>query len=327
MVPDFKSQRGKKKKFFFLFFFSVLAFLLPSNIDCSVMMRSPPKTSNTPTIFATPIQHYASDSNIAESPQKIKEAFSFTNIAARKNKRKNDDISKSEIIDMFTSLREDQDLKFTAIISCVNEVKVSIDFMTQKYDEALKRLETLEVEKRASDSKIQFLEDRIEFLERSTRGTSIEIRNIPQSAKETKVDLRNIIIKTAETLCIPLDSSSAIKDVYRINSKSQHKPIIADFTTVFARDNFLSSFKRYNKEHQTDKLSTAVLSIGGPGRPVYLSENLTQRDRKLYFNARQFAKNHGYSFCWTTFGRIYLRKEEGSPQIRITSDSDLDNLG
>lgn len=289
------------------------------------MQHTPPK-KGSPAAFRTPIDHYASDSNIAESPQSLQEAFSFPNLAIRKNKRKNDDISRSEILDLFTSLKEDQDLKFSAILNSINEVKVSMDFMSRKYDEALQRIDLLEENKKAQDTKIQFLENKIEFLERNTRGTSIELRNIPQPTKENKEDLRDTICKAAQALRIPLDSSSDIKDVYRINSKSGLKPIIADFTTVFARDNFLTSYKKFNKENQSQKLSTASLGIDGPSAQIYISENLTQRDRKLYFLAREFAKSSGYSFCWTSFGRIYLRKEEGAPQIRITSESDLNNL-
>lgn len=289
------------------------------------MQRTPPKT-DSPVVFATPLQHYASDSNIAKSPLPIQEAFSFSNIATRKNKRKNDDISKSEILDLFSLIKEDQDSKFSAILSSINEVKVSMDFMSQKYDEVLQRLDFLEEERKTHDSKIQTLENKIEILERNTRRTSIEIRNVPQSTKETKEDLKNIVRKTAETLSVPLNSSSDIRDIYRINSKSMVKPIIADFTTVFARDSFLSSFKKFNKEHHSGKLSTANLIVGGPSNPVYISENLTQRDRKLYFLAREFAKSSGYSFCWTSFGRIFLRKAEGSPHICINAESDLDNL-
>lgn len=201
-----------------------------------------------------------------------------------------------------------------------------MDSMSQKYDEALQRLVLLEEVNNTQDKKIQFLENKIEILERNARVTSIELRNIPQSTKETKEDLRRIIENTAQALNVPLDSSSDIKDVYRISSKSELKPIIADFTTVFTRDRFLTSFKKFNKEHLSEKLSTATLSIGGPCKPVYISDNLTPKDRKLFFLAREFAKNSNYSFCWTSFGRIYLRRAEGSPQVRITSENDLEKL-
>lgn len=290
--------------------------------------RTPPKI-DSPTVFATPVHHYASDPNIAVSPQPMHEAFSFTNIASRCNKRKNNDVNKSEILDMFASLMKDQDLKFTAVLDSISDVKLSMDCMSRKHDEVLKRMDLLEDENTKYVARIKSLEEKIETIERQNKATSIEIRNIPQPTtnSETKEDLVNIICKTAEALSIPLDSSSDINNVYRVNSNAQIKPIIADFTTVLKRDRFLISLKQYNRsQEKQEKLSTSTLNIEGPNRQVYISENLTQRDRKLYFQARQFAKNSGYSFCWTSFGRIFLRQAEGSPQIRIYSESDLETL-
>lgn len=283
-------------------------------------------TQGSPAVFGTPLQHYSSDTNIAEPPQPLREALSFTNIASRKSKRKNDDISKSEIFDLFASLKEDQDLKFSAILSSINEVKISMDSMSHKYDEVLQRLVVLEDEKKTYDLKINSLERKVEFLERNAKVTSIEIRNIPQPNKETKEDLRSIVRKTADVLHISLDSNTEIRDIYRSNSKAQVRPIVVDFTTVSARDSFLVSSKKFNKEHQSDKLSTRSLGIGGLNKPIYISENLTHSDRNLYFLAREFARQCDYSFCWTSFGRIYLRKAEGLPQIRIASERDLQNL-
>lgn len=183
----------------------------------------------------------------------------------------------------------------------------------------------MEQDRTLSNIKIQQLESRIDYLERQAKGTSVEIRNIPQLGRETKEDLLEIVLKTAQVLDNNIRSSE-IKDVYRINTKANIKPIIADFTTVFTRDRFLSSIKKYNKENRAPKLNTACLGIAGQAIPVYVSENLTSRDRRLYFQAREFAKLNGYAFCWVSFARIFLRQEEGSTPIRIRCESDLANL-
>lgn len=296
--------------------------------------RTPPISDSPSTsAFKTPLQHYASDPNIAQSPlqeAKVGPALSFPNIASRhrKNKRTRedtDDISKSDFLNFFTSFKEDQDAKFSTILSSINDLKVSMDHMSQKYDAVLTRLDFLEEERKTYNSNIKVLEDKLENLERHSKITSIELRNIPQAEKETKQDLKNIVFEVAKILNVPIQSSD-IKDVYRINTKANAKRIIADFTTVFSKDNILKSFNKYNKEHPIEKLSTKSLGIGGPNNLVYISVNLTQRDRKLYYLAREFIKSSDYSYCWLSFGRIFVRKSEGSPQIRITSESDIDNL-
>lgn len=288
------------------------------------MPRSPPSN------YGSPIQHYSSDPNIARSSPLMQETLSFTNIATNSNsrdlKRKHDDITKTEIIDIFTTLRKEQDEKFSAVLSSISEVKASLDCMSIQFDQVLQRVTVLEVEKKASDAKILLLESKVDQLERQIKGTSIEIRNVPQEAKESKFDLKKLICKTAEALNIPLDSTSDIKDIYRVNSKSKTNPIIADFSTVLVRDNFLVSYKKFNKEHPTAKFSSESLGISGPSQPLYISENLTQREKNLFYQARVFAKGNGYAHCWTSYGRTFIRKTNDSPRIRIFDESDLVNL-
>lgn len=292
--------------------------------------RTPP--TDSPTVFASPLQHYASEPNITDSPLIDAETNvasslfnSTTRITRRRKRSETDDFSKREILHLFSSLKEDQDAKFSAILNSVQDVKTAINVMSQKYEETLERLNVLEVEKKASDTKIAFLEHKVEFLERQSRGTSIELRNIPQETNETKEDLRNLLKKTSESLDVLLYNSD-VKDVYRINTKSGNKPLIADFTTVFKRDEFLSAVKKYNKEHETTKFNTGSLGISGPNKPVYISENLIQKDRRLFFLAREFVRNSEYAFCWTSFGRIFIRKSEGTPPVRITCENDIDSL-
>lgn len=292
--------------------------------------RTPP--SDSPTVFASPLHHYASEPNITDSP--LLEAgstvpFSLYNATTRNIKRRkrneSDDISKGEIFDLFASLKEDQDEKFANVLNSLKDVKTAMDVLSQKYEDTLKRLDCLEIEKKNSDSKIALLETKVELLERQIKGTSIEIRNIPQEPNETREDLRNFLKKSADTLDVLLYNSD-VKDVYRTNTKSNNRPLVVDFTTVFKRDEFLSSVKKYNKEHRDSKFNTGSLGIGGPSKPVYISENLTQKQRKLFFLAREFTRGSEYSYCWTSFGRIFIRKSEGAPPIRINCESDIENL-
>lgn len=303
------------------------------------LKRTPPKTdSPAAAVFKTPLQHYASDTNLTETPSQefvLSKASSLTSVTSHNSKRKRqnssdhssvtDELSRSEILELFSSLKEGQELKFSAILTSIHEVKVVMDSMSHKYDEVLQRLDFLEEEKKGYDNKIKFLENKVEFLERYTRGTSIEIRNIPQDSKETKEELGTILRKAAVALDVPLDSSE-IRDVYRIATKSGPKTIIADFTTVSLRDKFIGGFKKCIKGNQTNKFTTTTLKISGPSQPVFISENLTQKDRRLFFLAREFARSSGYSFCWTSFGRIFMRKSEGSPHLRISCENDLAQL-
>lgn len=292
--------------------------------------RTPPK-SPLSSEFASPLQHYPSDSNVSEIGQDavVSAASSLSNITARNvQKRKRDhadDLSKAEMMNMLSAMEKRNDAKHDLILSSIGDLKISVDYMAAKYEEAVQRIDFLESERKNDRKYIQLLESRLELQDHNARSTSIEIRNVPLAQKETKENLRRLITCTAEVLQIPLQKME-IKNIYRVNTKAAVKPIIADFTTVDMRDSFLTSFKKYNKEHPRSRLSTAEINIVGPSQPVYISENLTQMERKLFYHTREFAKNNGFLFCWTAFGRVFLRKTEGSPQIRVYCESELEDL-
>ncbi|CAH2093521.1 unnamed protein product [Euphydryas editha] len=54
--------------------------------------------------------------------------------------------------------------------------------------------------------------------------------------------------------------------------------------------------------------------------------NLTAKGARLYFLARDLAKSQNYKFCWTSYGRIYVRKNENSPVIVIKNENHVNSL-
>lgn len=164
---------------------------------------------------------------------------------------------------------------------------------------------------------------RLSFWKEGVTTSSLECRNIPCKKDETQEDLCNLVINIGKVLDVPVEKEE-IRDVYRTTTKTtSDKPLIVDFTTVIKKDNILSSLKKINKKNSKIKLTAASLSLGGPPKPVFISENLTHRSRRLFFAARNHAKTHDYAYCWTTNGKIYLRKREGMPALRISTESEL----
>lgn len=48
--------------------------------------------------------------------------------------------------------------------------------------------------------------------------------------------------------------------------------------------------------------------------------------RRIFYLAREFAKENNYNYCWSSRGFVYLREKENAPFIRIMNESDLDQL-
>lgn len=213
-----------------------------------------------------------------------------------------------------------------------NEITKSIDYMSEKYDEMLKRIEDLEQEKRLDKKTILALEEKLEFFERKSRSSCLEIRNIPckpveDHKPESKSDLCNVLKTLSSTLSIKLEDSE-VKDIYRTSArKDATRPIVVDFCSIIKKDSVLRAVKDFNKNKSNDdKLNTLHLNVVGPKKGVFISETLTHKTQQIFYKAREFAKEFNYMYCWSSRGLIYLRKAENLPYVRVTCESDIEKL-
>lgn len=207
------------------------------------------------------------------------------------------------------------------------DITNSVQFMSEKHDEIMKRIEKLEREKIENIKYIRILEDRIENFERKSRSASIEIRNIPRSKDENKKILCDILINLGKALNLKIDRTE-IKDIYRTTTtKDQDKPIVVDFCSTLKKEDLILSLKNFNKNRRNeDKLNSTHIKFAGNKKSIYISEVLTYKTKRIFYLAREFAKENNYNYCWTSRGFVYLRAKENSPFIRIMDESVLDEL-
>lgn len=291
--------------------------------------RSPLGASSS--AHRTNLQHCDSEPNIHTTP----ENEYYVNTFQRKRKHSNDisdelNMMQEKFLAMFTSFKNEQDNKYSTILEFMGEIKQqneeirqSINFMSDKYDSLLDKVHNLEEQNSVYCKRIQELEEKYE---RESHATKIELRNVPKKTHETKDDLLNILVKTGGVLGSTLHQSD-VKNIYRINTKNEgNKPIIADFTSCLTKDKFISNLKKYNKTHPDKKLNSKDISLDGPAKPIYISDNLPQRTRQLYAAAREFAKKKNYIFCWTSAGRVFLKQSEQHKPILIKCQEELNKL-
>jgi hypothetical protein len=162
-------------------------------------------------------------------------------------------------------------------------------------------------------------------MERNLCSSKLEIRGIPRKDFETKKNLTEYVQKAGKSLNITVLPSD-IRDIYRINTKSEtSKPIIVEFISTNLKEDILKSVKMYNRTNK-DKFSNINLHLDGPSTPVFISECLTQKTKKLFATARIFARKNNYRYCWTSYGKIYLRKADGGEVSKIKYEHDLKNI-
>lgn len=252
-----------------------------------------------------------------------------------KRKQQENDLSNfmQEVRDSFAKFSEQHNLKLQSLESSLAEIKsqndsinTSMQVLSSNYDVILKELESLKSERKEHLAYINSLENKIELLENQSCASKIELRNIPKLQNESKTELCNVVKKIGNVLNLHLQNSD-IKDIYRPFAKPNVlKPIVVEFTSVLTKESVLNSVKNLTLTQKTEKLNTNLLGLDSPRKPIFVSDCLTPKGRRLFFLARDFATTYQYTYCWTSYGKIYLRKKEGMPHIRINGEQDLIKL-
>lgn len=194
-----------------------------------------------------------------------------------------------------------------------------------QYDGLVTKLETVERDNSNLKSYVKKLEEKIDLLEKDSKSTSIELRNVPITSQENKQSLCSTIKKLGTVIgSSPPILDSEIRDIYRTKAEV----IVVSFTTTSRKEDLVGRYKKYNKDQRQSKqptLNSEALKIPGQNKTVYLSEALTSKTRRLFFHTRELVKNRKIAATWTSYGKVYVRREEDQPPVRVNDESDLEN--
>lgn len=246
---------------------------------------------------------------------------------------------KNEIRTMIKSVIESQENEAKTVGPSIKEIQQSIMNIEQSMallnaqnEDMKKKLNTLEVERKKDRDHIAILEDKIEDMQRQNRKSCIEIKNVPRKENETREDLLNITTELSKTVKCPELSVNQITDIYRIKGKpgkdkNDNKNIIVELSSTIMKSDLIAACKKYNHMNKSNKLSAKHLGIKQDGdSPIYVSEQLTPKAARLHYLARDLTRSQDYKYCWTSFGKVYVRKDDKTPVIPITSEAQIHNL-
>ncbi|CAH2084573.1 unnamed protein product [Euphydryas editha] len=285
-----------------------------------------------------------SEPNINHSDESF-DAISPAQHITQRYKRRRDSLGdiddrtsfKEEIRDMITSLMKshgEELKKITAVIMDIKEtnssIEKSVEFLSEQNAELHKKIENLQRESKKDKEYIALLEDRVEDLQRGYRKCNLEIKNVPKiDPKETKEDLINMVLCLSKTIGCDITKTD-IKDIYRVRGKKDAKngntPIIIETSSTILKSKILKHSKSYNNKNK-QKLCSKHLGLKKSEEvPIFVSEQLTSKAARIYFLARDLSKSRAYKFCWTSYGRVYVRKDEQSPVITIKSEAQVQKL-
>ena len=119
-----------------------------------------------------------------------------------------------------------------------------------------------------------------------------------------------------------------ISVAHRLPTKAgRPKPIVIRFNKRMSRDSWFQRFKEEaRKGGDGPGLSLQKIFPQLPAGRVTAGEHLTIATRNLFNSAREAAKQKGYQFVWTKDCKVFIRKDERSPALKIISLCDLSNL-
>ncbi|KAJ8707164.1 hypothetical protein PYW08_011298 [Mythimna loreyi] len=264
------------------------------------------------------------------------------NYVFNRNKRSLTDLYKSD----FDNFKEDmkqmmitlldkhqeklQDIKVTLNeIREVNQnIENSVAFLKAQNEDFKKKIDTLENQAKEDRKCIILLEDKIEELQKSQRKSNFEIKNVPKIKNETKENLLEFVTCLAKNLGSNM-SATDVNDIYRIRGKKMdtlNTSIIVETNSTLRKTEMLKLCKEFNIKHKS-KLCAKHLGLRtSEDTPIFVSEHLTLRGSRLYFLARDLAKSKGFTFCWTAYGKVYVRKTATSPIINIINEAQIQQL-
>ncbi|XP_075990156.1 uncharacterized protein LOC142985795 [Anticarsia gemmatalis] len=298
--------------------------------------RSPPKTLPQLVTLNTSA-HYNSDSAINKVilPETEDNYFNITIKRTLEDPVQQPQSSLSEIKAMFIELKAQHDNKYEllnnalmTIITQNQDIQKTVVTLTNNHKELLTKITSLEQENKEQKQLISTLEIKLDFIEKSTRSSTLEVRNIPKQDNESKQTLVGVIKHISSKLCHGQDTpirESDTRDIYRSKSAT----IVVTFNSTLHMESLITQLKTYNKnkrEHKESSLNTGDLQLSGPSRPIFLSEYLTSKARRIFYVAREHVKNRKLVAAWTVHRKIYIKKCEDSMPVRINEESDLSKI-
>lgn len=237
-----------------------------------------------------------------------------------------------KMMTLFSIQHSDEIKKVTTTLTEIQQSNLNIESsimnLTAQNEELKKKILEMEFQTKEDKKQITFLENKIEDLQMGGRKTNFVIKNVPKKSNESKEDLIEMVLSLARTLTCNIGKYD-IKDIYRVrgkNTDSQNTPIIVETGSTLLRTEILKMGKAYNLKTKTKLCCKHLGFKSQEDTPVFLSEHLTPKGSRLHFLARDLTRTGAYKFCWTAYGKVYIKKEEQAPTITITSEDQIHKL-
>lgn len=241
-------------------------------------------------------------------------------------------IEMRQLLTFYTNQQTSELREIRSTMKDIKEMNISIEAsiteLSRQNQEITKRLDQIERQVKDDRDYILFLENKLEEAQIETRKANIELKYVPKEKNETKQDLLNMIMRLSENLGCPINKTD-IKDIYRVRGKNQERqntPVIVETNSVLLKLELIKAVKAFNAGNSSKLCARHLGATSHPDTQVYVTEHLSAKGSRLHYLARDLRKSKGYKHCWTSYGKVYIRKSDDSPVILIHSESQVHSL-
>lgn len=261
------------------------------------------------------------------------------NFVTQRSKRSREDLFigeqlddfKKEMKEMLAFMLTQQIQEVTSTLKEIQQTNLNIEntvkHLMSKNQDLENKILLLEKQSKEDKRHITLLENKIEEMETGSRKANFVLKNVPKLSGETKEELIGLVMTLSNNIDCSLTKSD-IKDIYRVRGKNdiQNTPIVVETGSTLIKNDVLKKGKLFNKKHHSKLCCKHLGFKSQEDTPVFLSEHLTAKGSRLYFLARDLIKTGGYKYCWTAYGKVYIRKDDQTPVIAMRSEEQIHQL-
>jgi hypothetical protein len=307
------------------------------------LQRTPPSQSPITDKNLINMSQYSSDPSLYQTTSN-NDGFTMINEnITQRNKRPREEISspnqfsifKDEIKDLISSLISAQSKELTSITTKLQEITESsakidtaVSLLTTQNEEYQRKIAFLENHAKKQQEYISILEDKVEDLQRTSRKTYVEIKNVPKKPQETREDLIQMVLHLSNSIQISMNGAD-INDIFRLKSRGDREKtptIIMALRSAMLRSDFLKRVKDFNFKNKSRLQAKHLGFKTNEENPIFVSEQLTSKGARLFFLARDLKKTQKFKYCWTSMGKVLVRKDDTSKIIHIQHEAQVQQL-
>lgn len=228
-----------------------------------------------------------------------------------------------------SSSKQSQDTDFASILTGINaklstlldlkntvdKIEQSVQMMSANYDEVLKKTkentrQIAELKKRVESTgelknEVKTLRQEVNDLEWQSRKLNLELHGIRKTENE---DLLSKVNAVARTLELSEITGQDIVALHRLPSRPDKTPgIIIRFSNAAVREQWLNNRRKLKRGKNEE----------------YILENMTRQTKALLWTAKDWAKENNYQYAWHRNGKVFVRREQGTNAVMLSTKDDL----